>query len=585
MKNINSELLSDSKSKAPSLHHNITIYYDVNNELQLRQINNPVVLTDTSLYHLIEIMGMHKIANVTPNNIQKLLDGTIKYTELVEKVTTFIFISSRGLVDDSEWTSYQPSEGISLLSEWLAKNEPSAAPLFIDPNLVPKEDLIPTIQKHAAVSHNIVFGFSVIPANLENDIRLILEIKRAVPDSTIVVGGIGSGALKLLPTSIGKVGLQNALPIDLILEGDGLIELSKISRKLAGLTNEFRGSLPDIAEISESRIVAKKLFIPYEIPDIIHKTPYNFANHLKRNTVVQILVDNRCRQNCFFCSSPKQQHFQNIETALDYIEEKSHNAEAIVFNDNDLSNDIGQTIELCRGMVSRNIFQPKHGKFGAHQFSPELIDAVKLANFKRIAIGVESFDQNVRSSLGKKSFTDKNITATLNYLLQKNIQPEINLIIASPAETIDSLKTTAIQALEWAQKGCLLFTTIGLKAVPNSPTVMSLMQQKDFVNSSKIECKNFFQEGMKSPLLIPIYWRSSEEMISLRNDLINTRTSLLCELREHFGTKMPIPVRYYVTVILLASLLKIDGFKSKNDLKQKVYEYAEKNYLIPYVNI
>jgi radical SAM superfamily enzyme YgiQ (UPF0313 family) len=585
MKNINSKLLNDSKSKFPSLYHNITIYYDVNNKLQLRQINNLVALTDTSLDHLRKIMGTHKIVNVTPNDIQKLLGGTIEHTELVEKVTTFIFISSYGLIDDAEWTSYQPSEGISLLSEWLAKNEPSAAPLFIDPNLVSKDDLIPTIQKHVAVSQNVVFGFSIIPANIQNDIQLILKIKQAVPDSTIVVGGIGSDALKLLPTNDGKVGLQNALPIDLILVDDGLVDLSNTSRKLSGITDEFRSSGPDFSEISESRLIANELFIPYKFPDIIHKIPYDSANNLKRDTVAQILVDNRCAQNCFFCSSPKQQRFQNVEAALDHIEEKSRNAEVIAFNDNDLSHDIGQTIELCYGMASRNIFQPKYGKFGARQFSPELIDALKLANFKRIAIGVESFDQNVRTSLGKKDFTDENITAILNYLLQKNIQPEINLIIASPADNYDSLKTTVTQALKWAQKGCLLFTTIGLSAVANSPAVMRLMQQKDFVNSSKIEFKEIFQEGMKSLLLLPKYWRASEEMISLRDDLINARTSLLFELHEHFDTKMPVPVRNYVIVTLVASLLGMDGFKSKNDINQKIYEYAEKNYLIPYVNI
>ena len=584
MHNINSELSNESKTRIPSFHHNITIYYDMDNKLQLRQINNPVTLTDAALAHLINVMGTYKIVNVTPNNIQKLLDGTIEHIELVEKVTTFIFISSYGLIDDAEWTAYQPSEGISLLSEWLAKNEPSAAPLTIDPNLVSK-DLFSIIQEHVAASQNVVFAFSIIPANIENDIQLILKVKKIIPDSTIVVGGIGSDALKLLPTSDGKVGLQNAMPIDLILENDGLVDLSNISRKLSGITSELRISGPDFYEISESRLIANELFIPYKLPDVIHKIPYNFANSSERDTVAQILVDNRCVQNCFFCSSPKQQRYQNTEEALDYIEEKSKAAKIIAFNDNDLSYDIEQTIELCQGMVARNINQPKYGKFGVRQFSPELIDALKLANFKRIAIGVESFDQNVRASLGKKNFTDENINATLNYLLHKNIQPEINLIIASPADSYDSLKTTVTQGLAWAEKGCLLFTTIGLSAVANSPAVMRLMQQKDFVNTDKIEFKEIFHEGMKTSLLLPKYWKSSKDMILLRESLIKTRTDILFELHEHFNAKMPVPVRNYVIVTTVASLLGINGFESKRDIMPRIYEYAEKNYSIPYINI
>lgn len=584
MQNINSELNIESKVRVPSLNHNITIYYDANNKLQLRQINNPVTLSNAALTHLTNVMESYKIVNVTPDNIQRLFDGTIKHTELVEKVTTFIFISSYGLIDDAEWTSYQPSEGISLLSEWLAKNEPSAAPLTIDPNLI-SEDLLSIIQAHVAASQKVVFAFSIIPANIENDIQMILKVKKNIPDSTIVVGGIGSDTLKLLPTSDGNVGLQNALPIDLILENDGLVDLANISRKLSGITNELRNSGPDFYEISKSRLIANDLFIPFKFPDIIHKIPYDLANSSKRDTVAQILVDNRCIQNCFFCSSPKQQRFQNAEEALDYIEEKSMAAEIIAFNDNDLSYNVENTIKLCHGMVSRNINQPKYGKFGVRQFSPELIDALKLANFKRIAVGVESFDQNVRASLGKKNFTDENISATLNYLLRKNIQPEINLIIASPADNYDSLKTTVIQGLKWAEKGCLLFTTIGLSAVANSPAVVRLMQQENFVDTDKIEFKEIFQEGMQRKLLLPKYWKSSKDMVILREKLIKTRTDILFELHERFNTKMPVPVRNYVIVTTLASLLGIKGFESKEDIMPRIYKYAEENYSIPYINI
>lgn len=580
----NNETEKSVNTRVPSLKHNITIYHDKNNEVQIRQINNAVILNDKALKHLKSVLGERKIVNVAPYNIPKLLDGTIKNTEFIDKVTTFIFISSFGLIDDAEWTAYQPSEGISVLAEWLAKNEPTAAPMTIDPNLVSKE-LFSILQLHVAASQNVVFAFSIIPANIENDIKLILKVKKCVPDSTIVVGGIGSESLKWIPTGNGKIGINNALPIDSILENDGLVELSDISQRLANVKNGVKHKQPDFYELSDSRIIANELFIPVKIPDIIHKIPYNLANSSKRDAVAQILIDNRCIQNCYFCSSPKQQRYKKVEEALDYIEEKAMDAEIIAFNDNDLSYDIEQTINLCQGMVDRNINQPKYGKFGVRKFSPELIDALKLANFKRIAIGVESFDPDVRAKLGKKNFTDDNISATLEYLLSKGIQPEINLIIASPADTYDSLKKTVQKGLEWSDKGCLLFTTIGLTAVTNSPAVLSLMQQKDFTISEKIEFKEIIDEGMRTSILLPKYWKSSDEMVYLREKLIKTRTELLFELREHFNYKMPVPVRNYVIVTVLASLLKMEGFETKEDIMPRIYKYAEKNYLVPYINI
>lgn len=568
-----------------SMLHNVTAYYEPCGTFRVRQINNPVSLSPEAEDRLRYVMGEHKIVNISPDAIEKLLSANLEATDLVEKVTVFTFVSSWGAFDGTNFLTNQPSEGIYLLSEWLARYEPTAAPVAIDPNLIPRNELVSRIKCLAPDKQSLVVGFSMIPVNIDNDLDMICEVTNEIPQCSIVLGGIGSASLNLLPTERGGKGIRDVLPIEHVLVDSGLDKLSALSRRLAHDHRTHWRSAPDFAELFESRVTARNMFIPYNTPDIIHSRTYDSVVTANTDTVVSVLIDNRCTQNCYFCSSPKQQLFGSVDDALNYIDRKAAGADVISFNDNDLSNDPAQTIALCRGMVERGIVQPKHGKFGAREFNKELIDALADANFKRIAVGVESFDEDIRRSISKGNFKTQTITQILQYLLEKGIQPEINLIIATPKETRESLCKTVIQALEWIDRGCIVYTSTGLSAVANSPAVMKLLQEgietaQKFFTFDKVQ-----KPGMGCALLVPRFWSASPSMNQLRDQLIAERKRVFLELRQRYGTEMPIPVKQYATLIILAGMLKIEGYLSQEDVLKKICQYADNHYLIPYVNI
>ncbi len=574
----------DNYSKI-SWNYNITAYYNKDENLVLRQINNDIKLSDLAICNLKKAMCNNKIVNIVPKYIHQLIAGTITANQLENKVSVFIFVSSYGMYDGTKMVSNQPSEGIYVLSEWLAKNEPTCSPVAIDPNMIDKDDLINIILNLTAPTQNVVLGFSMLPVNAENDIKLMCELKKIVPNAKIVIGGIGSEAWSLIPTVNGEYGLDKVIPIEKILIGTGLDELSELSRKLAkDFRSEFKNP-PDFIELYDSRISARKLFIPYDKPDLFHKIPYNYVILDHSDSIVSVLIDNRCPQNCYFCSSPKQKVIDNVIDAVNYIEEKSKDAKVIAFNDNDLSNNSKKTISLCREMIRRGINQFKHGKMGVRNFDKELIDALSDANFQRIAIGVESFDDDIRNSLGKSNFKIDIINDTLTYLLEKKIIPEINLIIATPKETRQSLSKTITTAIKWIKKGCTVFTTTGLVAVVNAPAVMKLLKEGFEKASEYIEFNKFYVEGMSSAIYIPTYWKTSDEFKKIREELIIKRKNMFMKLKEQFGVEMPVPTKHYVTLIIIAEILQIDGYCDKNKNRKLIEKYCIEHCNLPYVNI
>ena len=168
-----------------------------------------------------------KIFNIPAKNIPKLLDGTINSSEVITDPVSVVLLSSWGLLNKSEWTSNQPSEGIWVLAEWLERNEPSASPICIDPNMITEGELEKVLSSYKSNTGLTVLGFSLLPVNLRNDIEFIQKVKNIIPESLVLAGGIGSDSLNFLSSTEGKRGVTNILPIVLISPGNGVLEIEK----------------------------------------------------------------------------------------------------------------------------------------------------------------------------------------------------------------------------------------------------------------------------------------------------------------------------------------------------------------------
>lgn len=592
-----------------SSEHTVNVY-ELDGEIFAHQINNAVQLPHGFMSTAEDILGDEEVSsfNLKAGALQRFREGdTPTADDVVLHPVSTIFLSSQGLLNGSEWTSNQPSEGIAVLSEWLARNEPEAAPIFIDPNLLSEQQLKEILLRYTEAGRLALVGFSLLPVNILNDARLVTSVKETVPDSLVVAGGIGSEILDLLPTKTGKQGISEALPVDLTLQGSPFRSLASIVRgirdgsvidgpSLRALVHDLDnpGYTEDphevFAEALQARETARKWFIPYKRNDKVHGTNYAAANGGTEQTdgtadVVSVLIDNRCDQGCYFCASPKQQMFVGVGDAIEHVIEKAADADVIAFNDNDLSNNPEQTIALCEAMVQEGVLQPKHGKMRANTYEPRLLEALAAAGFTRIALGIESFDVEVRNGLSKRDFTDEIIAQNLVKLLELGITPEINLILFSPRETQTSLKTTTEQALEWSEKGCLLYATMGLFATPNSPAVKSLLERNALANSQRVETTEINLPGMSDALIFPTQWKVPQEVVGIKDQLLQERPILVKEVGAKLGVQVSVPIEAYIGMALLAHYTKVDGFTTEGEMKTKIFEYATKMASEPYISI
>lgn len=587
-----------------SQNHNLTIEL-INGKLMARQINNPVSITSEQerLLGNFFVGNSTQRVNIPPSAIPFFQEGKLEKNQVIENPLCIIFLSSKGLLNESDWTSSQPSEGIWVLAEWLSRNDPLAASLCIDPNMISHEELEKVLRNYGK---HAMLGFSPLPVNLKNDAKLICYVKSILPDALSVVGGIGSESLDLIPTKSGKMGIVQALPVDIVVPGTAVIELSQIVKEICkgniengeALRDFYRTLVEDLHRkqfdriammkaIQQSREIVRRLFIPEYTKDIIHDTSYKAANGraVKGNSVsiTSLLIDNRCDQGCYFCASPKNQVFSSTAEAVAHIQEKARNAEILSFNDNDLSNNSEQTIELCREMVRRGIHQEKHGKMRADKYSPELIEALADAKFVRLAIGVESFSKNVRDSLGKKNFTQDAIDKTLEHMLRVGIRPEINLIFFTPHETWQSLERTVRESLMWISKGATAYITMGLFATPNSPNVMQLLKSKRL--SDKINYAEIFHHGMKEPLLFPEQWKTDSNLEAIKTKLLVWRKEMLKKLTVANGVEMSVPIEAFVALAFLANLFSMESYKTEDEVMSKINEYLGNEITKQYVSI
>ena len=106
----------------------------------------------------------------------------------------------------------------------------------------------------------------------------------------------------------------------------------------------------------------------------------------------------------------------------------------------------------------------------------QLLDKVKKAGFHNLGFGVETFSEKLLKapSINKMGVTVKDCLKVLDAVLERDIVPQIFLILGIPESTTDDLIQTMDTALEYIKKGCDMAVTPYMRAFPGSP-----MSQKE----------------------------------------------------------------------------------------------------------
>lgn len=430
------------------MESNIVLSVDVLNAIvTAKSINQVYEVPPRVAVHILSLCSGGKFS-VSRSDWQELCNGVFNFSTFTKVEKNILFTTSLNILDEDDQPATSPSLGIWRLAYSAASKLPHVDVFVCDPNLGGIEVLAKTLNENKFD----VIALSVILANIGSDVGLLELFKETQQESVVVLGGIDASSLK-------HVQFLEQCSADYLVVGSGESFFEELLNdpkaelvKLASLEVRTGSLRSKPFEFDESNM-------PYGQGDLVH--PYGYTSRTLYHK-----FSNACPETCFWCVSPKDGLvYKNPEDAVASLcrryQQGRHENISIV--DNNISSHKSFMLRVCE-LLSRSEVAavPKHAKSTINGTDDKLLNATASAGFVRISYGVESFDMQVRSHLGK-TYTNANIVQCLSKTVAVGIRPEINLILCSPYETMTSLANTLNEAAHWVSVyNCFLLGILGL---------------------------------------------------------------------------------------------------------------------------
>ncbi|MFL6602668.1 MAG: B12-binding domain-containing radical SAM protein [Steroidobacteraceae bacterium] len=336
-----------------------------------------------------------------------------------------------------------------------------------------------------------IVGVSTTGMTLRYDLELAHIVRRMLPDSIIVAGGMEATFRPDLMFELG--------PFDLIVLGEGehpLLELA--SRVRAG---QPLGGITGTAERNkDGRIVRipQRALTREELREAIYSTPYDKMPysaywerlesayrvgglpskaareaHLAEIRSVRLITLNYCPMGCTFCSATNFLHAAQGSVApiarleadecvhmIERIIAAHPRARTIIFQDDIFSFTRDRRIlPLCEAIIAgkRSGRLPSQLQFISTNridaMTPERLSAMRRAGFRVLGFGIESFSQRVLGEFNKAQI-HRHIEPMLTAALATGVTPFLDLILSSPHAQLEDVAETLRQAYRWLREGC-----------------------------------------------------------------------------------------------------------------------------------
>lgn len=290
-----------------------------------------------------------------------------------------------------------------------------------------------------------VYGITTTSLDINTINLLSKKIKNLYYNSIIIVGGAGTFSKEYIDFSV----------IDSIVIGE-------IEHKIEEL----------LFDINNKKI---KQIYNFGICPNIDKYPFP-ARHLYDITLpINVLSSRGCAFNCSFCMSPllynHRVRFRNndlVINELKYLIDK-YNTKYFIFEDDMLTINKKRFIDLCEKISKLNITW--RGMARVKPLDEEMVVAMKLSGCKEIALGIESFDDNVLEILNKGTTVEDNLNAIKLFSIH-NIKLRILLMVRTPGQTKQTLKLNKKYILGLPENSivaCTNFTPIPGSDIWNNP--------------------------------------------------------------------------------------------------------------------
>ena len=389
-----------------------------------------------------------------------------------------------------EYTFLAPPLGVWRLAGVLQKA--GAHVRVFDPNCVTDTPPLALERELRSAEWDVV-GVSTTGMTLRFDLELAHLTRRYAPHALMVAGGMEATFRPELMFELG--------PFDLIVLGEGERPMQEIVARLregrsmggvAGTAERAPGGGHSVIRLHQRSLDHD------ELRDAIFTTPYEDMPYeaywqrleeayrvgalpskaarearLAEIRSVRLITLNYCPMGCTFCSATNFLHESqggvapiarlDADEALQMIERivAAHpQVRTIIFQDDIFVFTKDRRLEpLCDGIVAAKA----KGRLPAHlQFistnridamSVERLQAMRRAGFRVLGFGIESFSPRVLAEFNKAQI-HRHIAPMLEAALATGVTPFLDLILSSPASSLEDVATTLREAHRWLVRGC-----------------------------------------------------------------------------------------------------------------------------------
>lgn len=360
-------------------------------------------------------------------------------------------------------TDYPPIGSLSVLSALNKAGFDNTVFYNIDLLRPEFEEALATLEKEKPD----ILGISAVVSTAYSYVKkLSLEIKRRLPDTTILLGGnLGASAEILLR----KTG------VDFVCTGEGERTATDFVRcwtrtSIKSGFSEVKG----LAFLNESGEMITTCFpepvtdeevydidwsiledlgqisyfvIPKEESSLVHQAfsryPETHEPHRRGKTVAPLVSAKGCVARCTFCHRwDRGIRFIPVPVLMkriDYFIEK-HNAGFISFGDENFGSNKRWLNEFLPEMKKRDLIWSVAG-MRVSTISPEWIVRLKDAGCLSIHYGMESGSQRMLDIMEKVTTVEQNKNA-VKWMAEQNLDSVLQLIIGMPGETQETLRET-----------------------------------------------------------------------------------------------------------------------------------------------
>jgi len=315
-------------------------------------------------------------------------------------------------------------------------------------------------------------GLMAMTATMDIAEEMIQEIRRILPKTVIMLGGVHGTALP-------QRTLEDVPELDIVVMGEGehttyeLITTMDAGEKLEdllkvkGICFRYDGKIyenqrrPYIADLDSLPFPTRHL-----LPNDVYEGPGWFRwIHGFTKPFNSIFTSRGCPYNCTFCAAHimcgrkiRYRSVNKVMEEIDYLKD-TYNIKILTFQDDTFTLNRERTIAICRELIKRDYNLHLTCSTRVDQIDEELLRYMKKAGFTWIFYGVESGNQEILHQCNKNT-TLEQIRHAFHLTKKAGIGTHAGMILGHIGETKETAMDTIRFLLELMPDYAALATMI-----------------------------------------------------------------------------------------------------------------------------